>query len=287
MEIDHNNPKLGRGLKILCYLNHYFGPSPGKARYHSNLQPADLRKSYVLNTLEALKNLSTVQDVHKVDVHVCGIPGKALIPIDVDFSWLKDPRLLVFESLCHMIRHLDEYDYFLNIEDDILVPPEVLDNIIEFDKVSLINECLHPNRIEVAEGRSIIQDIDAVGPRMWSCQEKIYLGRTLRVAVNPHSGLLIMSQRKLRYCLENIDLNYRGNFLNGPMESAFAYFHKAFSLYRSFSDPGFHCVIHQDRCHASWGRGIVSRTGLRAELRRFFGQRLKRIGVQANRISVK
>ena len=230
-----------------------FGPSPGSIVYRANSQDPDTRRKYVKNTVQALLDLGRLPGVGAVKVKICGVGGKSLLPVDQDFSFLQDPRKLVYESLAEMAQHIDEYDYFINIEDDIVLPPETFANVLEWDQETLANEILHPNRIEVLGERKLSTD-PMVRPRIWTFQEKRWKGHALRVAANPHSGILIFSREKLRHCLANIDVNFRGEFVGSGMESALAHFHKPFSLYRAYNDLDFHVVVHQDRHHPGWSR---------------------------------
>jgi hypothetical protein len=230
---------LNRKYKILCFVNHFYGANPhfiGK----SSTQEATKRKKIVEECISELSNLENSS------VKVCGIDGFSLVNIDIDFSHIKEnPTYLIYESINFMIRYINEYDYFINIEDDILFPKQTLLNVIEFDKTSLINEVLYPNRLELDEsGNKFCVDLSAYG--VWTLQRKLYLGKEIRVNANPHSGILIMSQAKLRYAISNIDLSFRGILIGKAMESAFAHFHSPFSLYRSFSNIDFHHIIHMD-----------------------------------------
>lgn len=227
-------------MKVLCYVNHYFGEPVG-FEGRSTDGDRDERRAVVEQCVEGLRRLPGA------DVQVCGIEGRSLLPIDLDFSHVRDdPKLLIYESLAHMAGRLDDYDYVINVEDDILVPPETLANAIEFDRASLANEVLHPNRLEIdAAGEPFCVDLLAMPG--WTHQRRTYRGRELRVALNPHSAVLILSRDKFRYALQHIDLAYRGRFLNYEMDSAFAYFHSPLSLYRPFEDVGFHTVTHLDR----------------------------------------
>jgi hypothetical protein len=248
-------------LKVLAHINHYFGPGTGPVIYRSNSQKPKTRLDYVNKTIESLTGLGRLPEVGAVEVKICGIRGKSLLPVDKDFSFLPDPRKLVHESLAEMAEHVEEYDYFINIEDDIVLPSETFGNVLDFDKANLVNEVLHPNRIEVLNGRKLPND-PTIRPRVWTYQEKQWKGHAIRVATNPHAGILILSQEKLRYCLANIDVSFRGEFLGVGMESAFAYFHRPFSLYRPYKNLDFHVVIHQDRHNPGWSR--------KATLKKFF-----------------
>jgi len=251
-----------RPVAVLACVNHYFGPSASSIVYRSNSQNPETRRNYVNNTVQALKELGRLPGVGSVEVKICGLNGKSLLPVGQDFSFLQDPRKLVYESLAEMSRHVEEYDYFINIEDDIVLPGETFANVLEFDKETLVNEILHPNRIEVLNGRKLPNDPSS-RPRVWTFQEKKWRGNTLRVAVNPHAGILILSREKLRYCLAHTDVHFRGEFLGDGMESAFAYFHRPFSLYRPYKNLDFHVVIHQDRHHPGWSRKAMLKKFLR------------------------
>lgn len=225
--------------RVLCYVNHYYGP-PVTFRGKSTTQTKDVRRRVVERTLAALRALDGDVDVR---VCVCGVPGRALVPIDVPFD-MDDPRHLVFESLAHMSRQLERYDYFINLEDDIELPAETFRAILEFDREALINECLHPNRLERREGQLRCVDLEALPG--WNFQERTFRGRLLRTALNPHSALLVLSREKLGYALRHVDLDFRGTVVGGLMASAYAYWHKPFLLWRTADEPEAHAVVHLD-----------------------------------------
>ena len=227
-------------MRVLCYVNHYFGRPVG-FEGRSTDGDDEHRRAIVAACLDGLRALPGVE------VDVCGIEGNALEHVDIDFPQIRDdPKLLVYESLAHMVGRAEDYDYFINIEDDILLPPETLANVIEFDRESLLNEILHPNRVEEDEsGRTFCVDLEVMPG--WTYQRRTYRGRELRVARNPHSAVLILSRDKLRYALQYIDPAYRGRFLTYEMDSALAYYLSPFSLYRPYEDLEFHTVTHLDR----------------------------------------
>ncbi len=226
-------------MKVLCYVNHFYGQSEffeGK----SSTQDAAVRRQKVAQCIDQLRN------VGDIEIKICGIPSKSLLPPDIDLSHVKhNPTLLIYESLNHMVQYQDEYDYFINIEDDVLLPRETFLNVVTFDRESLVNEVLLPNRLEISDdGEKYCVDLLAMGT--WTFQCKQYQGHALRVALNPHSGLLILSRQKFKYALSQIDTTFRGLILSAAMESAFAHFHSPFALYRSFDDLDFHYVVHLD-----------------------------------------
>jgi hypothetical protein len=231
-------------VRVLCYVNHYFGQPVGFEGRSTDGNAAH-RRAIVTACLDGLRSLPGVE------VNVCGIEGSALEKVDIDFPNVRDdPKMLVYESLAHMVGRVDEYDYFINIEDDILLPPETLANVFEFDRESLLNEILHPNRLELDElGHRFCVDIAAVPG--WTHQRRSYQGRELRVALNPHSAVLILSRDKLKYALQYLDVGYRGRFLRYEMDSALAYYLSPFALYRPYDDLEFHTVAHLDRWAAS------------------------------------
>lgn len=222
---------------IVCFVNH-LGSNFGSADSLLQEQGISIRKAHVQAAIEQLKKLG------KVDVKVCGFRGDSLVPIDIDCSYLEDRSHFTFESLRRMSEHVGKYDYYVNLEDDIFIPEDVLSAIVEFDKCSLINECFHPNRVEIREGVARCVDLEALPG--WTTQRKVFEGVELKVALNPHSGVLILSDEKLRYALSQIDLQFRGHVLSSPLVSAFAHFNSPFALYRAVEDVSFHSVIHLD-----------------------------------------
>jgi len=242
-------------MKILCYVNHFFGQNPyflGKSSLpvgttqNAMMDKARVRKQYVEQAITQLKKIDNVE------VKVCGINGYSLVPLDITFDKIKDkPLWMIYESLNHMADSIEEYDYFINIEDDILLPEQSLKNIIDFDRQSLDNEILLPNRLEKSiNGSQYCVDLLAINT--WTQQRTNFAGNELRVAASPHSAILILSRQKFKYALQHIDRNFRGSILYNELDSAFAYFHSPFCLYRS-EDLNFHNVVHLDKWHYSPG----------------------------------
>lgn len=224
--------------RVLCYVNHFYGPSAGFAG-KSTSQTPQARKAIVERCLASVR-----EAIPQAEIRVCGVPGRSLIPVDVPFAGLEDPRQLVYASLNRMADEVDRYDWFINLEDDIELRPQAWKNAQEFEPGSLPNECLLPNRLELREGRALCVDLLAMPG--WTTQQQTFKDRTFRVALNPHSALLMLSRAKLRYALRHVDRSYRGPVIGGLMASAYAHFHRPLSLYRCFDDPEFHSVVHLD-----------------------------------------
>lgn len=242
-------------MKVLCYINHFFGKNPGFLGKSSFPEGADgeevrrraaERKNYVEQVIAQLKKIDGI------DVKVCGIEGCSLVPLDITFEHIREkPLWLIYESLNQMAVFLDDYDYFINIEDDILLPEETFSNVVEFDKTSMINEIFLPNRMERNQkGESYC--VDFIPLPGWTQQRKKFHGKELQVGLNAHSALLILSKEKFRYALKHIDKNFRKPLLYNELDSAFAYFHSPFALFRSV-DVNFHQVIHLDKWFYSPG----------------------------------
>ena len=238
-------------LRVLCCVPHYFAERTGDAHLgqcKSVSQQPDIRRRYVEQTIASLSNLSSLPEVATVDVRVCGVRGNALVPLDVEFIE-PEPVFLVFDTLQWMLERREDYDYYLLVEDDIEVPADVLANVIAFDQVSMVNEVLHPNRIELENGVAFNTDLKTFGE--WTTQRKPFCDRQLVVNANPHSAVFILSASKFNHCADHADLGLRellriGEFRGGMMASAFANFLSPVSLYRVYDDLTFHSVVHQD-----------------------------------------
>jgi hypothetical protein len=236
--MDHRSVENGRRLRVLCYVNHFFGSHP-TFRGKSTTETSDLRRAIVGRALSALSELDA-----ELDVKVCGIEGHALVPLDLTFT-PADSTHLVYESLAHMAGRVAEgYEYFLNIEDDIEVPPQTLSNAVEFDQGSLLNEVLHPLRIERRPEGPYLVDLAALPG--FTVQQRTWHGLRLCQAINPHCGLMLLSRQKFAYALQFADLSSREVFLGGPMASAYAAIHRPLMLWRVIDDPTYHVVYHLD-----------------------------------------
>lgn len=242
-----------RSIRVLAAVPHYFGKTNKAEDNHSlhmaNLQVPAVRRAIVERTVASLRALADGELVESVEVVVCGIPERALVPVELDCTGISDPRLLVYDALDHLIARIDQYDYFILVEDDVSVGADVIKNAVEFDAESAINEVLHPNRIEDIKGDRFVTDIRIRGG--WTVQRKYFKGYTLGVAANPHSAIVVLSRDKFRYCVEHSDRSFRGLFRHGTfdggyMASAFANLLTPVSLYRPMNVLDFHAVQHQD-----------------------------------------
>jgi len=229
--------------KILCFVNHYYNPNQEEG-FKGGATVDNPKREEIVK-----KVISRVKDIPGCDVKICGfknhtIPG---VDIDIDFSDKKIKSYhLIYESLNRMKDFMDEYDYFINIEDDIHLTNDVVNNVIQFDKKAKINEIFLPNRIEV-EGKENWKNVDLEVVPGWTKLSKIYNQITLKEAINRHSGLLIMSTKKFQEVIKVIDTGFRETWCGGPMASAFAYFHSPFVLYRNYYPTRFHSVEHLDK----------------------------------------
>ncbi len=240
-------------MRILACVVHFFGSNShfqGGSTVGQHQAAASIeetmkkRLQIVLNTCDALRKLA--DHGLDVDVKICGIEGKALLPIDWDFSGIEDPTCLVYETIQRMLKNEGQYDFVMCIEDDIVIPAQTMLNVLRFEDMSLDNEVLHPTRVEILDDGKF----DAIDLRLapgWTQNRRSLFDRTFSVALNPHSGLCIFSKRKAAYASEFLDPSFRERFYGGRMASAFANVHKPFLLWRCRDDPLFHHVIHQDR----------------------------------------
>lgn len=235
-------------MRVLCYINHFFGQNPffeGKSSIPPGTDFTEMERKSVIRRSYVTEVIRQLNYIPGAEVKVCGIHGYSLVPLDIEFNHIKEkPLLLIYESLNHMVEFVDEYDYFINIEDDVSLPLDTFKNIVEFDSASLLNEIFLPNRLEeTLDADPYCVDLKAIPG--WTQQQKKYKDVAIRVAVNPHSALLILSREKLKYALRYVDVKFRKAFLYNELDSAFAYYHSPFCLYRS-ERLDFHYVKHLD-----------------------------------------
>lgn len=235
----HTDRRLTKNVKTLCFVNHYYNPQQKEGFKGGSTVNTTGRETIVHQALNALRNIPNC------DVKVCGLKGFTVrgIEVDIDFTGIK-PWNLVYESLNYMHNFVNEYDYFINIEDDILLKESILHNVIEFDTIHKIDEVFLPNRVEVEDGKFRFVDLRSGWKK--DLPTIIFKSRILQIANNFHSAILILSTKKYKYGYEKLNPMFREVWWGGPMASAYAYFHIPFKLYRNSQLTEFHSVQHLD-----------------------------------------
>ena len=225
-------------MKILVYIAHFFDVN-GQFVGKSKTQDPFIRKNNLLKCISAYENLN-----HEVDIKICGIGTKNLIPIDIDFeNNLIDPRLLIYEILS-IIHKIDNYDFIIVSEDDILINSNSIDRIIDFSKKHPINFVYHPHRIEYQKNKIVSIDIALLPGK--TGKYLVYDSKKLAEYMNPHAGFLMLSKEQINYASKNININLRDKIFGGFMASAFYNYLKPFVLYRDLKLPFKNYNIHLD-----------------------------------------
>jgi hypothetical protein len=230
-------------MRCLCLFIHYFNPQ-GPFGGRSKHQDPHLRRRIVERALYSLRALAAL------DVRVCGHQGQSLVPLDVDLAdRTSNPQFLVFEALQLLQEFSQSYDYFLVVEDDLLLSADVFHNVLQFDaeygERSQQRWIFHPNRIEYRRGQApFCIDLAVVRRRLG--EPITFHGRQLQEHENPHSGLLLLNRQKLSIIANEVDPAFRGSVIGGPMASAFAHYHQPFRLFRQIDGLDLHTIQHLD-----------------------------------------
>lgn len=247
-------------MKILCHFNHFYG-SRSDLVGKSTVGDRERRAEAVQTALAAIRNLP-----FEIDLHVCGFPESSLVPIDLDLTEIGNPMLIMYESIQRMFGVLDGYDYFLNIEDDVLINEEMIRDCNSFNACSGVNEVYLPNRMETGtDGSLYCVDLLAV-PGWERPLSRTFQDVTLGVAANHHSALFFLSRDQMKYAAQRVNLSRRDLIFSGYMASAFANVHAPFLLWRSRSDVMAHHVVHLDNWlqSPSDGMALATRTTVSA-----------------------
>jgi hypothetical protein len=227
--------------KILCHFNHYFGTNSnfiGKSTTGVRKDRGDVVR-LALDGIRALR--------FDLDIRVCGLRDFSLLPIDIDLDEISDAQHIVYASIERMFDAMDQYDYFLNIEDDVLITSDVLKACMMFNALSQPNEVYLPNRMECqSDGTSYCVDLFAM-PGWKPELQRDFHGTTLGVACNSHSGLSFLSREQMHYATERVNVSSRDVLIGGLMASAYANLHAPFLLWRAKSDLLAHHVFHLDK----------------------------------------
>ena len=230
--------------RALCLVPHYFGVGQEFTGGSTSTASRNGRRRIVERTVAWLKRLSPLFDP---TVLVYGMEGQVLHPIDVDVaSRISSPHFIPWTVFEDIGKELDRYDYFLVVEDDILVPVSALRRMIAARRDLADNEILFPNRLELLHGLPVIPDLYFL-PR-WTGYVRAWRRRQWHEAVNAHSAFLFMDRAQMTKALEATDFS-KPEILKGSymyMDAAFFAAHRNFRLLRERAIVPRHFVFHQD-----------------------------------------
>ena len=229
-------------MKAICVVSHYFGVSEfsGGSTTAENV----LRRKRIVE--RTINQIHSFRDIVDIDVLVCGIGGSNLVKLDLDVSKeVLSPTHIPWSALSYLVSQLDHYDFFLYVEDDILIPKFVLRRMIAAAKKLPIDEIFIPNRLELMSGFPVVVDLVAIPG--WTGYSRSIGWRKIYQANNPHTGLLFMSRAQWARATLAADFSEPAIIIGGYQASALAKAHSGFRLLRERSAVPTHFVIHQDR----------------------------------------
>lgn len=139
-----------------------------------------------------------------------------------------DPMFVGFKAQDEMINRIDEFDWFIAIEDDIVVrDSSFLDKIECFNKYSgEARAVLLPHRYEMLKGVKTYIDLTfsedlSESFLRWNAASAIAIGdMKFCEFVNPHAGIYCLSKAQLKIWMESGRSWYNQVVMAGPLESA-------------------------------------------------------------------
>lgn len=163
-----------------------------------------------------------------------------------------DPMLIGFPAQEELFSQIDDFDWFLFIEDDIVLRDSfLLEKLEQFNQnCGCNNAILLPNRYELYEGVKNYIDFTIDETLAWNKVSVLNIhGVKFAEWTNPHSGLYCLSQAQMQLWQQsgrqwgNRDLGF-----GGPRESAATFcLLECFSVYKPhFSNLNFLEVEHYD-----------------------------------------
>jgi hypothetical protein len=134
-----------------------------------------------------------------------------------------DPMYLGFRVQDEFIKRLDDFDWFLFIEDDIVVhDSSFLEKLERFNQdCGYEDAVLLPNRYEMWEGKKTYIDL-VISPEIaWNKLSEVEVGEIkFAECANPHSALYCLSRSQLQRWVKSGRTWYNQNLMVGPLESA-------------------------------------------------------------------
>jgi hypothetical protein len=134
-------------------------------------------------------------------------------------------------------------------ENDLLLNVDLFHNVelfnAQYGSTSSHRWILHPKRSEYRNGvQPFCIDLAVVRRRLAAPIQ--FAGCQLQEYENPNSGLLLVKSEQLEIIHQDVDPNFHGTVIGGPMASAFAHYHRPFQLFRFNSSLDRHVIQHLD-----------------------------------------
>lgn len=148
-----------------------------------------------------------------------------------------DPMFIGFRCQDELIKRVDDFDWFIFLEDDILLQDSFfLEKLEKFNtKVGLVRDVLLPNRYELWEVKKTYIDLTMDEKMAWSKLSALEIdGVKFAECTNPHSGFFCLSKSQINYWVESSrDFNGKDLGFGGPRECSATYsLWECFSLYK-------------------------------------------------------
>jgi hypothetical protein len=233
-----------RVLAVVTHVGDPASPGDGAARLGATLE--GLLESLGQTRLELVVNALPGRHV------VASLPAHLRERVTVRERDGVEPLFLGFEAQEEFAARVEEFDWFLFLEDDLVLHDALLlEKLTFFNEAAPLEAVLLPHRYELAEGRKI--RIDLRGKRRTSESHTVNRLTVIehgdwRFAEfeNPHSGFYCLSQAQLRRWLAT-GRQWKGtSSYYGPLESAATgSLEEAFRIYKPHPDTiGFLEIRH-------------------------------------------
>lgn len=170
-----------------------------------------------------------------------------------------DPRYVGFKAQDQFAERVDDFDWFLYVEDDVVIhDSSYLDKLAFFNRHTPPEALLLPHRYEMNQGKKIVIDSGPIGspeerPPMeespWNRLSEIALGELTFVEfANVHAGQYCLSQQQLRHWLKSGRHWYGRHVWARPEDTVVtACLFEAFTLYKPHpANRNFFEVQHWD-----------------------------------------
>jgi hypothetical protein len=146
-----------------------------------------------------------------------------------------DPMFVEFRMQDELIARIDDHDWFLFIEDDIVIHDAAfLRKMQEFHRIAGPRDVLMPHRYEYVDGVKRYIDLAISDVQAWNRVSALNIGG-IRFSefINPHAALYFLSRDHLRLW-ERSGRTYKNRVVHvGPLESAATYcLYECFNLYK-------------------------------------------------------
>jgi hypothetical protein len=207
----------------------------------------EIVKKAILNLEVSLNSLDL-----NFEIKMFGTQNQFLVEPDVYLN-VRNPKFLPWAAIDEMFKNRMNFDYFLFMEDDLIINADFMEKLMNLQKHLRNFETVIPNRLEFFNGKPFCVDIFALPG--WKSESKFIDNQTFVEPINTHSGFMFLPRKTFLRAYKNRKYVHPTILISDYMESSLANIFSSMRVYRPIPTNSSLTIVHED----SWSSRMLEK----------------------------